>query len=37
MMVFQLLKKVTASGKTEQSKLRWKDEYSPTNSRSFKL
>ena len=26
MMVFQLRKKVTASGKTEQSKLRWKDE-----------
>ena len=25
-MVFQLCKKVTASGKTEQSKLRWKDE-----------
>ena len=25
-MVFQLRKKVTASGKTEQSKLRWKDE-----------
>ena len=25
-MVFQLPKKVTASGKTEQSKLRWKDE-----------
>ena len=37
MMVFQLRKKVTASRKTEQSKLRWKDEYSPTNSRSFKL
>ena len=37
MMVFQLRKKVTSSRKTEKSKLRWKDEYSPTNSRSFKL
>ena len=36
-MVFQLRKKVTGSRKTEQSKLQWKDEYSLTNSRSFKL
>ena len=36
MMVIGYVKR-TASRKTEQSKLRWKDKNSSTNSRSFKV